>query len=345
MQVAAVILAAGASTRFGSPKQRVRIGGRTMLDMVAAAAREVGLDPVVAVVPPDLDVPPDVVRSVNAEPEAGISRSLRLGLDAVPPGVEAAVILLGDEPMVDAGDLLELMVLAESGAEIVATRAGERIGPPVLLARSRFGLADDAVGDQGLGPLLRSQPDLRTVEAARTPRDIDTPNDLAAATEVCPGCGARFLPVPEGPTHGYIDASPACWAAFNELLAREFADPAYGMLHRHTADIYAVQHPGHDDRRERQSVAIHLVGLCDWLERGVGSDAINARTQALVAGQRDWPWLAPPAGYRVTVVDVVGANDPEEYAERVRMWGASAWEAWSAHHDLVRRWAGEVTPD
>ena len=52
MKTAAVILAAGASTRFGSPKQLARIGGRTLLEQVVATARAAGLDPVVAVVPP-----------------------------------------------------------------------------------------------------------------------------------------------------------------------------------------------------------------------------------------------------------------------------------------------------
>ena len=61
MQVAAVILAAGASTRFGSPKHEVRIGGRTMLEHVTDAARAAGLTPLVAVVPPDREVPGDVM--------------------------------------------------------------------------------------------------------------------------------------------------------------------------------------------------------------------------------------------------------------------------------------------
>ena len=44
--------------------------------------------------------------------------------------------------------------------------------------------------------------------------------------EACPGCGA-LLPVENGPTHPYMRSSPACWARYGEVLAREFGDPAY----------------------------------------------------------------------------------------------------------------------
>src|SRR6187200_1814971 len=80
MRTAAIILAAGASTRFGSPKQEVRLDGRRMVDIIAATAGAAGLDPVLAVVPVGFQVATGVVPVVNSEPEAGISRSLRLGV-------------------------------------------------------------------------------------------------------------------------------------------------------------------------------------------------------------------------------------------------------------------------
>ena len=48
----------------------------------------------------------------------------------------------------------------------------------------------------------------------------------------------------DGPTHPYYGCSPACWARYGEVLAREFQDPAYFGLHQLTVDAYAVQHPG-----------------------------------------------------------------------------------------------------
>ena len=180
MRTAAVILAAGASTRFGSPKQDVRIGGRTMIEIIAANARDAGLGPVIAVVPPGLAVPADVVPAINADPAAGISHSVRLGLGAVPAELDAAVILLGDEPMVPRDAILAVLAAAGPGTGVVASASGDRLGPPVLLSRERFGLATDASGDEGLGPLLQRLLDLVSVPLAQPPVDVDTMDDLAA---------------------------------------------------------------------------------------------------------------------------------------------------------------------
>lgn len=179
MQVAAVILAAGASTRFGSPKQLVRIGGRTMLEIVVATAYEAGLRPVVAVVPDGIAVPPVAVPVINGDPGAGLSRSLRLGLAAVPSEASGAVILLGDEPTLRAGDIRAVVDAAERAPrKIVASRAGDRIGPPVLLPREQFRLAEAAAGDHGLGHLMSDHPALILVDLPETPIDVDTPADL-----------------------------------------------------------------------------------------------------------------------------------------------------------------------
>ncbi len=178
MQAAAVILAAGASTRFGSPKQLALIDSRRMLDIVAATAAAAGLRPVLAVVPPKLDVPDDVVPVINDRPQEGISRSIRLGLAAVPVEVGAAVILLGDEPLLTIAAISDVVAAAADGAGIVATRAGDRLGPPVLMRRDRFTLADAAHGDEGLGTLLKGEAGIVEVDAQQEPVDIDTPADL-----------------------------------------------------------------------------------------------------------------------------------------------------------------------
>ena len=148
-----------------------------MLDIIAAVATDAGLAPVIAVVPPGIPVPAFVVPAVNPDTEAGISRSLRVGLAAVPHDAGAAVVLLGDEP----GLTVEAIraVLGATG-DVIATRAGDRLGPPVLLRRERFGLADAAVGDEGLGQILRGLPDVVVVTMGTPLVDIDTPADLSA---------------------------------------------------------------------------------------------------------------------------------------------------------------------
>jgi len=342
MQVAAVILAAGASSRFGRPKQLAPLGTATMLFAVCDLAHRAGLRPVIAVVPPGIAVPPDVVAEVNPEPAAGLSRSLRLGLAAVPAELDAAVVLLGDQPTLPISTIRALLETS-SDRPIIASSADGRLAPPVLLRRTAFGLADDAVGDEGLRSVLDRHPGLvANVEVAAHPPDVDTPMDLESLGEACPGCGARFLPLTRGTTHEYIGASAACWAAFGELIAREFQDPGYGWIHRHTVDVYAVQHPGVDGKRQRQSISIHLIGLCHWLEHGLGGARLNPITRRLAREDREWPWLDAPAVYGLTVLDALAAEDAESHGRLVRGWAESVWQAWSAHHELVRRWASEA---
>jgi len=343
MQTAAVILAAGASSRFGSPKHLARIGGRTMLEIVAQVATDAGLTPVIVVVSPTMTVPANVVPVINDAPSEGMSRSLRLGLAAVPASADAAMVLLGDQPTVSRAMMTAILDAAFGPRPVVAAMANGRIGPPMLLLREAFELATKASGDEGLRSILARHPELVTqVDVGEHAPDVDTTEDLAELTETCPGCGARYLPLPWGATHPYIGASAACWAAFGELLAREFQDPAYGWIHRHTVDVYAVQHPGIDGRRQRQSVALHLIGLCHWLKHGTDAPQLIPITGRLAYEDRAWAWLTPPTTYELTVLDVLGARDADEHGHLVREWAETVWQSWSAHHELIRRWADEA---
>ena len=180
--VAAVILAAGESRRFGSPKQLALLEGRTLLEHVMEAARVANLHPVVAVVPVWLTRPaaatdPGLVWVRNPAPERGMSHSLRLGLEAVPPEGGAAVVLLGDEPRVPVGHLRAL-VAARGPRPIVASERGGLLAPPVLLERSAFASAAKVTGDIGLRELIRTDPELVTTVRADPVLDIDTPDDL-----------------------------------------------------------------------------------------------------------------------------------------------------------------------
>ena len=181
MRIAALVLAAGASTRFGSPKQLARIGDRTMLASVIDTAREANLTPILVIVPPGIAVPSDVVPLVNTDPTAGLSRSLRMGIAAVPPDVGAAVILLGDQPTLTAETIRVVVGAARGDRPVVAARADGRLGPPILLLREAFRLTHQASGDEGLRSILTDYAQLVTpVDVAAHPPDVDTPADLAA---------------------------------------------------------------------------------------------------------------------------------------------------------------------
>ena len=179
--VAAVILAAGQARRFGSPKQLAQLDGKTLLRHVIDAAAEAGLAPIIAVVQPDLPLDEaDVFRVPNPQPELGMSHSLRLGFGALPAEVDAAVVLLGDQPTVEAA-LIDRLLAARGATPFVATRAGGLTVPPVLVERSHFSAVLQPSGDIGLRDMLRAHARLvGAVEVVEQPADIDTVADLRA---------------------------------------------------------------------------------------------------------------------------------------------------------------------
>jgi hypothetical protein len=159
----------------------------------------------------------------------------------------------------------------------------------------------------------------------------------------CPGCHASF-PIVIGPTHPYIGASPGCWAAYNEILAREFGEFGYPECHRLLVDAYAAQHPGTPSRQSIQSVCGHLVTLHLVLEKGLDARRATAALGKVVNRRPGFVWLEPPAAPAwLTILDVVGARDLEDHELRVREWAASVFKAWSRHHGLVRDWAQKAS--
>lgn len=160
----------------------------------------------------------------------------------------------------------------------------------------------------------------------------------------CSGCGGLFPDV-EGTAHPYIGASAGCWAIRGEIAAREYGEFRSMPVLQLSVDTYAVQHPGVPGRREIQSVAVHLMGLCLALERGAGPHHIvRVLRQAKTIVPRG-SWLEPPVpNGRLTVLEVRGAADPAEHARRVATWAQSVWDAWAPHHETVRGWVERAQP-
>ncbi len=182
--VAAIVLAAGRSRRFGSAKQLARLEGRTLLEHVLERAFTAGLRPIVAVVPVWLTRPASADAALtwvrNPYPERGMSHSLRLGLAALPEEVGAAVVLLGDQPTVEPR-AIRAVLAGRGDRPIVAAFAAGHPAPPVLLEREAFALARALEGDVGMRELIAAHPELvRQVPVAAHAPDLDRPADLAA---------------------------------------------------------------------------------------------------------------------------------------------------------------------
>jgi len=188
-RVAGVVLAAGEATRFGGGKVLAPLAGRPLLEHVLDAAIEAGLAEIVVVLG---EAAPDVERVVswrgerrvvNPEPSSGLSSSLRIGLASVGADADAAVVLLGDQPLVRAAVIRALVDRAAvSDRPIVVPRYADGSGPnPALVRRSAWGLAEAARGDRGLGPTIAAHPELvEEVPLAGGNPDVDTRSDLAA---------------------------------------------------------------------------------------------------------------------------------------------------------------------
>jgi molybdenum cofactor cytidylyltransferase len=194
--VAGVVLAAGLSRRMGKRNKLVaEIDGKPMVRRVVETALAAGLDPVVVVighgaadVRAALDGLP-VTFAENVRPEAGLSSSLRVGLRAVEggnPPVAAAVVLLGDMPWVEAGDVRALVAAFDpaSGREICVPVHEGRRGNPVLWGRRFIAEITALQGDVGARALLeRHEERVREVPVAGVGvlRDVDTSDALTAA--------------------------------------------------------------------------------------------------------------------------------------------------------------------
>jgi molybdenum cofactor cytidylyltransferase len=198
MRVGAVVLAAGASTRFGSPKALAELDGRPILEHVLDAVREAGIEEIVVVLGHAADEIEDGIdwldeRLVRNPDPGEMSSSLQMGLDAMAdaePPVGAALLVLGDQPRMRPAVIRALISAARtSELDIIAPSYADGGGPnPVLLRRDAFDLADETSGDRGLAPVLEARPELvLLVLVPGTNPDVDTRADLEALQSAAPG--------------------------------------------------------------------------------------------------------------------------------------------------------------
>jgi CTP:molybdopterin cytidylyltransferase MocA len=163
--IAAVVLAAGAGSRFGGPKQQL------LLPEVLTAVRSSSVDDVVVVAGAyPIEVDATVVEC--PEWERGPGASLRCGLEALPMKTEAAVVVLADGPDLHPASIDRVVEAWRAGAgEVAAASYGGIRGHPVLLARAAWPLVPDE-GARALNPVLVACDDLGS------PGDVDFADDV-----------------------------------------------------------------------------------------------------------------------------------------------------------------------
>lgn len=196
MRVAAVVLAAGAGSRFGGGKLLAPLDGRPVLQHVLDALAAAGILETTVVLGDDAAAIGDAIpwrgerRVVNPRPADGLASSLRIGVAAAgrratasaDPGPDALLVCLGDQPLLRPAvvEALVAALAADSARPVVVPAyADDRGRNPVLLGRAVWPLAEAATGDRGLGPLLAAHPELVTaVPLPGDNPDVDTPADL-----------------------------------------------------------------------------------------------------------------------------------------------------------------------
>jgi CTP:molybdopterin cytidylyltransferase MocA len=194
LPVGAVVLAAGASSRMaGSQKLLLEFDGRPMVRHAIEAASEGGCHQVVVVYSADdvknaVDGAAEVV--YNPDALTGMASSLKVGLRALRPEIEAAVILLGDQPLVGSrtvAALLRAWRREGSRPAVAVSKRRNKWTPPVVLAREMWTDLYALDGDAGARQILDGHPELLdTVPAPGRPDDIDTPEDYAKIVSLFP---------------------------------------------------------------------------------------------------------------------------------------------------------------
>ena len=203
MRVAAVVLAAGSSTRFGKPKQFALFQGETFIRRIVAAAIEAGCAPVVAVTGEDstqvtLELTGlSVSIAMNPGWSSGVGSSIRVGVQRamdLAADLDASLLLTCDQPFVTAAILAQLIQLRlTSGKPIIASAYAETVGIPALFDQSCFPDLLRLKEDSGAKGIILPRPqDLASFDFPAGAIDIDTAADYEKLDQPLAADGTRL---------------------------------------------------------------------------------------------------------------------------------------------------------
>ena len=190
MGIPAIVLAAGASTRLGQPKQLVEYHGETLLARAIRLANESGAGPVFVVLGADIEailsagLRDGSVPVINKDWQEGIASSIQAGLRAVYgelPDTAGVLLLTCDQPRLSTGHLNALLraFSSASGPVIAASAYAGLLGTPAVFPRGAFRQLFELRGDKGARALFRKPPcPVVGVPFPDGEIDIDTPADL-----------------------------------------------------------------------------------------------------------------------------------------------------------------------
>jgi molybdenum cofactor cytidylyltransferase len=186
--VGVVVLAAGSSSRMGTPKQLLQFQGQTLLRRAALAALGAGCRPVVVVTGAHAERTReelrglDVLEVVNPLWETGMASSVRAGVSALmESGASAVVLTLCDQPHVTSEIIAALVVAHQAtGSPVVASEYGGGFGVPALFGRALFPELMRLEGQEGAKQVIkRHAREARFVPFPGGETDVDTPDDFA----------------------------------------------------------------------------------------------------------------------------------------------------------------------
>jgi len=178
-RVSAVVIAAGASTRLGKPKQLVPLGGEAMLERSVRIAMEAGCSPVVVVLGSSAEQIQQATQlhgaqvAINHDWMKGMGSSIGVGIGVL-RGIDGAVLMTCDMPSVTSA---HLRALASTGEATGSSYAG-RCGVPAYFPKSMFPQLCELKGDTGARQLLQSA---RSIELPGGALDVDTQEDVRIA--------------------------------------------------------------------------------------------------------------------------------------------------------------------
>jgi molybdenum cofactor cytidylyltransferase len=184
-QIDIVVLAAGASTRLGTPKQLLPYNGITLIRRTIETALLVKAHSVHVVFGYEADnmkseiseLPVDVI--VNPHWQNGISTSIRTGIQSLDPNIDAAIIILCDQPKLST-DILNTLIntYASTRAPIVTCKYAGTVGVPTLYDRRIFTELLALRGDHGAKPIIERYASERIeIDFLGGEVDIDTIDD------------------------------------------------------------------------------------------------------------------------------------------------------------------------